>query len=61
MNEFTKEELETIYCHMENEPLELMNKVKYMIDNYCDHEQDGTLYLTTPHQFKCYKCGEFYQ
>ncbi len=44
MNEFTKDELEKIYFHMEFEPIELMNKIKNMIDNYCDKKYNPDCY-----------------
>lgn len=43
MNDFTKEELETIENRLQrtqlisNDPL--VNKVQSMIDNYCEHEK----------------------
>lgn len=50
MNDFTKEELQQIYVHMENEPIEIMNKVKSLIDNYCRH-------LDSNISFNCEDCG----
>jgi len=60
MNHFTKEELESIYCHMENEPQELMTKVKYMIDNYCEHTPSDAHYEQFRWQL-CQKCGVQYK
>jgi len=40
MNEFTKEELELIYYHLENEPAELTNKIKFMINNYKEENEN---------------------
>jgi len=34
MNDFTKEELQEIYSHLENEPLELQDKIQSMINDY---------------------------
>jgi hypothetical protein len=43
MNDFTKEELQLIYDDLndnysELKNIPLINKVKQMIDNYCEHE-----------------------
>lgn len=27
----------------------------------CEHELDGMVYLSNPPQFKCKKCGQFYR
>jgi len=44
MNDFTKEELGYLYDELdanysELKNIPLMNKVKSMIDNYCEHEE----------------------
>lgn len=60
MNDFTKKELEAIYCHMENEPLDLMNKIKSMIESYCEHELSIKINITeqgSPFVVRCCKCG----
>ncbi len=57
MNDFTKQELEQIYYHLENEPQELADKIKSMIQNYCHHQWG--LYLS--HQgnvVRCVKCNK---
>lgn len=60
MSDFTKEELEYIYDELDSNYSELkniplMNKVKSMVDNYCDHE-----WITYPNDFAaspfCKKC-----
>lgn len=56
MNDFTLEELKQIYSHMENEPRELMDKIKSMIDNYCEHEWQEIFNERT--YSRCNKCGE---
>lgn len=38
MNQFTKKELEEIYYRLENSPQALEDKLKSMIDNYCECE-----------------------
>jgi len=61
MNDFTKEELEDIhygiseYGHLEEEAriVPLIIKVAEMIDNYCEHEKEGSVGL---HNL-CIKCG----
>ena len=58
MNEFTKEELLDIYevfdmqgaCRL----LELKAKIKYMIDNYCEHEN---IYCKCVGQWICDDCA----
>lgn len=56
MNDFTKEELEDLYAccgggAYDFHPLEdwkklLRIKIKYMIDNYCEHEWVNATYCT---------------
>lgn len=53
MNDFTKEELEQIYYHMENEPQQIMDKVKSMIENYCEHE---FIFTINDSKVRCYRC-----
>lgn len=50
MNDFTKEELKYFLMIMKpfhflwrNDPLELEEKLKSMIDNYCEHENIRTI------------------
>ncbi len=70
MNEFTKEELEMILSDLNraifsryyrNGMKELREKLKLMIDNYCehqcDHQWDGILISEIPNTGKCKKCG----
>jgi len=70
MNDFTKDELETIYLDMNHSVLkygkenvapfylELRDKVENMIDNYCEHERHGDFHVCVD---KCIKCGDFYK
>ena len=68
MNDFTREELESlestiknmrIYTEIDNYDEDLMIKIQYLIDNYCEHE--------CAHEFKrelmqidlCDKCKNF--
>lgn len=69
MNDFTRDELEIILldmaCHAEKSPalkespihFELRNKIRTMIDNYCEHKTSGQVsdvdYVTI-----CTKCKE---
>jgi hypothetical protein len=59
MNDFTKEELELIYYHLENEPVELSKKIQSMIDNYCDHECTHEFERQTLLIDFCDKCKNF--
>ena len=72
MNDFTKEELETIRDDIKHEMSisalanhdfnrNMLNKVERMIDNYCEHVSDGLIYTSNPPKLKCKKCGEFYK
>lgn len=64
MNDFTKEELKELYCRLtgqpgspsfENEDLAVLgNKIKYMIEDYCEHEWD---YDQHHKRGNCLKCG----
>jgi hypothetical protein len=69
MNDFTKDELENILCHLSysvgqdtydedsiNMP-GLYNKVSSMIDNYCEHE--NIHHLGDVPGYQCGDCGEF--
>lgn len=71
MNDFTKEELESIlnwadvytefglcWSYAVHEPT--IKKIQAMINEYCDHESDGLNYLSDPAQLKCSKCSNFY-
>ena len=69
MNDFTKEELEDIYNCIDvycwGSPVSkavhelLMNKIQYMIDDYCDHEpEEWSKQLTFQ---KCKKCKVVYR
>jgi hypothetical protein len=67
MNDFTKDELETIYLDMNHSVLkygkenvapfylELRDKVEKMIDNYCEHEQCGD---GSGLEQVCFKCNK---
>lgn len=74
MNDFTKEELEILessikkyysewaYEHWHDEEKVLLNKVKSMIDNYGEHENDP-LFNALPVDESpkiCMKCQRFY-
>lgn len=73
MSEFNLEELKTILDAFEwikNGPSwrseegwddKLQHKLQGMIDTYCEHVHDETMYLSYPPQCKCKKCGEFYR
>ena len=61
MNDFTKEELESIqYCmrqmtiHIDNYDA-IYNKIQYLIDNYCDHESGEPRLVLTKECIKCNK------
>jgi len=59
MNDFTKEELETlngaIICHgCEGDELHL--KIKSLIDNYCEHEWENICCQCTLDKIYCHKC-----
>ncbi len=63
MNDFTKDELETIlYCvdvvsNVENtDEQKLFDKIQSLIDNYCEHEWDETRTLEVD-VAECFKCG----
>lgn len=72
MNEFTKEELEELmhcvyaYRDLCDEDVEdnLCDKLKSMIDNYCEHECNGIRYAVIKlrstderdYEYKCSKC-----
>lgn len=58
MNDFTKEELEQIYFHLENEPIELGKKIKSMIENYCDHEWENPCCGCPNSACICIKCDK---
>lgn len=59
MNDFTKEELETLFAVMDDgkndcgHDDELIDKLQSLIDNYCEHEWDLHDYTRD----KCTKCG----
>lgn len=63
MNDFTKEELQYIYNYIFNGAAcisvgdhdDLKNKLKYMIDNYCDHDFQAGQHLFT--DTYCTKCN----
>lgn len=62
MNEFTKQDLEQLsfaiytYPHSDDDHLyeELRNKIKYMIDNYCEHKETEIIGGWVS---RCVKCG----
>ena len=56
MNDFTKDELEQIYFYLENEPQELMDKIKSMIDNYCEHDWENPCCGCPDSAHVCTKC-----
>ena len=73
MNDFTKEELKRLllrsfswvaYPENQNkEELELIKKIEYMIENYCDHEQanskrlDWLYYCVKCRKERCKRCA----
>lgn len=67
MNDFTKEELKRLllrsfswvaYPENQNkEELELIKKIEYMIENYCEHEKVVPNYGPNT---QCDKCGEIW-
>ena len=70
MNEFTKEELTYIIDAIDNDIVcfdepdiayFVRDKLKSMIENYCEHENDGKSYLSYPALHKCIKCGEYFR
>jgi predicted kinase len=67
MNEFTKEELNTIdrllddACELYREPdetYELRDKVRNMMDNYCEH--NAVIILDLPSK-KCTECKKMWE
>lgn len=65
MNEFTKEELEYLHetldtnCSLYYEPdiaYSLRDKLKFMIDNYCEHECNGEVEIFVD---TCSKCSVY--
>ncbi len=65
MNDFTKEELETIYASVDiisveldefHENERLLNKIQSMIDNYCEHDWENICCQCTLDNIYCYKC-----
>ena len=68
MNDFTKEELEELYFFTSvhknryevKYPQELLDKLKNMIDNYCEHAEKETVIAFhggTVYENRCKKCG----
>lgn len=56
MNQFTKEELQYLAsCPSVGCREVLINKIKSMIDNYCEHEWKTNIY---DYILYCQKCGE---
>jgi len=69
MNDFTKEELVYLFneldhnCMRYQEPdiaYEIKDKIKSMIDNYCDHEFHLNL-SSFPSKLQCVKCEIYYE
>ena len=65
MNDFTKDELKTIFGHLPIHTPERENSEKYqniykklqsMIDNYCEHEWENICCQCTLDKIYCYKC-----
>ena len=52
--------MEPFHFLWRHDPLKLENKLRSMIDNYCDHESDGNIYWAKPPKSKCKKCGVFW-
>jgi hypothetical protein len=76
MNDFTKEDLKQIECALfysmeildtrKETLINIRSKVLEMIDNYCDHDDDGRYHIhyqgeKTTKANKCKKCGELYE
>lgn len=60
MNDFTKDELETLLHALKHTNIhdwEVGKKIQSMIDNYCDHEYRvcGTAHSMYA---RCFKCGD---
>ena len=66
MNDFTKEELETLRDGLNyavgnpcgftaDTVMPLYNKLQFLIDNYCEHEMG---YGGSQEVYQCKKCGE---
>lgn len=65
MNDFTKEELEALAdCYEQRMNsgyvihLELLHKIQYMIDNYCEHEWRKGIHLFN--DVYCTKCHKHF-
>ena len=64
MNDFTKEELQTINeeCHRwhgvygTESNKKLLNKIQSMIDNYCEHDWENICCQCAMDQIYCHKC-----
>ncbi len=54
MNDFTKEEL--VYLHNQIDFQLLKDKIKSMIDNYCEHEFDMTDWVNDSSGCRWYEC-----
>lgn len=74
MNDFTKEELETLFhwgidrvqaigteCFEEEDGDKLYEKLRIMLENYCEHESYPFCYTSDPPTYKCKKCGVLYR
>jgi hypothetical protein len=57
MNDFTKEELELMYCYLANfdKTKELLKKIGSLILKYCDHDKLVPISYFT---LECEKCGK---
>ena len=65
MNNFTKDELETLLCglsHLDeinpDSEVLLTNKIKSMIETYCEHEWNAAYAGHQGNHFKCHKCDK---
>lgn len=66
MIELTKEELREIFWVLDGCSIDytgkkdnvLLNKIKHMIINYCDHEWDSNLWGHCLSNFSCNKCNK---
>ena len=75
MSDFTKEELNTLYDYVYNDINDgsgysfvtnyhdnLLDKLKKMIDNYCEHETTLNYdSINVARKYKCKKCGGFFE
>jgi hypothetical protein len=71
VNDFTKEELEDLWCYVrefmgngydhprDHKGYALMRKIKTMLNDYCEHEWENTCLECNPLNIYCIKCREY--